>query len=302
MWEQKKEDQPNCVKECGHCASETLYIDYYVKAKIDFLMEKYPNLEWLTYLIGDEKENIVRDMIIPPQKVSSGSVTDIETNPHIKIMGVAHSHHGLGLRDFSHTDHEYINSNHDLSILVWHGGIKAQKRVKLPCGSVFIANMSIKFFHESIDPGAWDKEAEENIKEKTYQTYVPGYGHYLNHYQGQNWDGWGSHYKETNEEKNENKKKENERPRVPRNYDDYLDALVYGDETLVSFENENEVVGLADGPSDAEVEAHFRRIEERECGIVKSLGPPKKAVVYEMNEYGHNVTVSQEPGTEPWTV
>ena len=184
MWEQKPESKPVCVKSCGRYQPEDqmVYIDYYVMAKINALMKKYTNLEWLGYLVGRDG-NIVDDVYLPKQKVSAGSVTDIEVIPEISIIGVIHSHHGLGLHNFSGTDHAYINDNHRLSILVWHEkdhiGINGQNKITLECGSTMIVPIKIEFFHPELDLTQWVAEADENISTIVYHPAANAYGRYV---------------------------------------------------------------------------------------------------------------------------
>jgi len=278
MWEQKKEDKPVCVKHCSLADEEELiYLDYYVMAKINYLMKKYQNLEWLAYLIGHD--NIVEDFYIPKQQVTGSNVTDIEGDPTIQIMGVIHSHHHMGLHSFSGTDHAYINDNHDLSILVWHGGMNGQKRVKLPCGSTMIVPIRVAFYHPDLNEAELEKEAADNISEKTYNyTYqkghTPGYGYRPAPAEG------GVYLPPATEGKvynnvtpltaAEKKTESSESNYGDRNaatgkrdflYEDYLDQLVYDCESV-------QETCAEDFPlSDEEVEAHFERIESRECGI-----------------------------------
>ncbi len=261
MWEQKKETKPECVDKCGkHMQPEIVYLDYYVMAKIDFLMEKYKNLEWLAYLIG--KDNVVEDIYIPEQQVTSSNVTDIKGDPNIAIIGVIHSHHNLGLHNFSGTDHAYINDNHDLSILVWNTGISGQKRVKLACGAVMIAPIQIKYFHPELNIADLEKEADDNISEKKWVTPMfNGFTGYSRTYQ----------FPTETEKKSSNINSEGWQGNGPNpatgkdeeyvgygNYEKYLDQLVY-DNSFMGCEE--------DMPTEDEIEAHFQRIEERE-GIV----------------------------------
>ncbi len=306
-WEQKTEDQPKCVTACGHYEKETIYLEYLVKAKISALMKKYPSLEWLTYLIGDKENNIVKDMIIPNQKVTSGSVTEIQTDPNIQIMGVVHSHHGMGLKDFSGIDHNFINGNHDISILVWHGGMKAQKRTTLPCGSTITSEVNVEFFYENFNVGDWNDEADDKIHEGTYQyeagewedgvfhpkpnqyvgpytgpyshtpvrtyaprtpprTHVPRYEDRTPLQPGQKWP-----VKKWDTGKR-NSKKADDRA-VTDAYNNYLDRIVYGTEDMVDL-SEDGNNGDFSASELHDVEEHFRRIEENECGIKHSKNLP----------------------------
>ena len=132
------------LSSCGKApANLIVYISPTVKRKIDLLMVKYARMEWLAYLIG--KDLIVEDMIVPKQSVTSTSVSDIEFPSGInsKIIGVIHSHHTMG-STFSGTDHEYINGNHDISIVVSRNDIKAQVRWNTPCGGKMVLPAKVK--------------------------------------------------------------------------------------------------------------------------------------------------------------
>jgi hypothetical protein len=264
MWEQKKESKPECVTVCGKkdVNPVVVFIDYYVMAKINIMMKKYPDMEWLAYLIG--KDNVVEDFYIPKQQITSSNVTDIEGDPEIQIIGVIHSHHKLGLHSFSGTDHAYINDNHDLSILVWHGGMNGQKRITLPCGATMIVPIELAFFHPELDEAALNKEADDNISEKRYtyidytHPYAPGQPYTPSITAAEKKTGRNG--RNCGEKHGTNKR--------DFHYEDYLDQLVY-DDGMLSLERCAE-----DEPDANAVEAHFQRIEERECGISTSKKIP----------------------------
>lgn len=149
------------VKVCGKTPDNiTVKISPLVKRKINFLMGKFPNLEWLAYLVGSNY--IVEDLFIPNQTVTAGSVNvDADTPQSEKpIIGVIHSHHTMG-SFFSGTDDAYINMNHNISIVVSNKGMKAQARIKTPCGALKTIEAKIvidlqvdldeKLFEESVD-------------------------------------------------------------------------------------------------------------------------------------------------------
>jgi hypothetical protein len=143
------------------------------------LMKKYPNIEWLAYLLGDKNEPyIVKDLFIPQQSVTATSVTNIvcpEFN-NLPVIGVIHSHHGMG-NGFSGTDHEWINQNHDISLCIAKSGIAGQVRVKTPCGALKIvsAKVIVRFPKINYDFEGWMKESTEKIGTIKYQTYLNGF-------------------------------------------------------------------------------------------------------------------------------
>ena len=137
-----------------------------VKMKVDKLMDMFPNIEWLGYFIGKvvNDEYIAEDLLIPEQTISTGSVTNVHFSVPIgvTVIGVAHSHHTMG-SFFSGTDKEFINSNHNMSIVFSRNDMKGQVRWKAPCGGFKIVDAEIKF-----DFGVdWNtEEFEADVKEK----------------------------------------------------------------------------------------------------------------------------------------
>jgi hypothetical protein len=147
------------VSDCGK-APESIEVSIapLVKVKIERLMERFENIEWLAYLVG-ENTNIT-DIYIPKQKVSAGSVDDIDSSVcnRLPIIGVIHSHHGMG-NGFSGTDNNWINQNNDISLCISKEGINGQMRWKTPCGSLKIVKAVVRL---KIDVD-YDKEKFEEI-------------------------------------------------------------------------------------------------------------------------------------------
>jgi hypothetical protein len=142
FWEVKID----CVEKCSKVPdSIDVFMKPLVKVKIQALMEKYEHIEWLAYLIGEKKSEkdieyyVVNDLHIPSQKVSPGRVWDIYCSEYneLDIIGVMHSHHGMGT-GFSGIDHEFINGNHNVSLVISKKQIAGQVRFPTPCGSMKI--------------------------------------------------------------------------------------------------------------------------------------------------------------------
>lgn len=161
------------------------------KKKIETLMKMYPSQEWLGYMIGniDRVERIVMidDLVIPQQRANSVTVADVEYSwdEGHNIVGVIHSHHNMGAF-FSGTDDNYINQNHDVSIVVAHNSILGQIRVLVGDG-VYYVNNNMKFDAESTDGIVFDvEEFEKAVKEKinNYSRFnmFPNYGRYSDPY------------------------------------------------------------------------------------------------------------------------
>lgn len=182
VWETKID----IVKDCSKAPKEMkVFINLLANVKIKELMSIFPSTEWLAYLIGERGEGffIVKDLLIPKQSVTSASVTDVDsTVPEgVTVIGVIHSHHHMGI-GFSETDEEWINQNHNLSILVSHTKMCANVRFKTPCGGYhilegkIITNYNIEWNKE-----AFKKEIKENISEPSSRfTSNYGYGFHGN--------------------------------------------------------------------------------------------------------------------------
>ena len=169
VWETKIDVISQCSK-----APEKMKVVIYPLAnlKIKELMKMFTNIEWLAYMIGEKTNNhfIIKDLLIPKQEISSGSVDNIEfTVPEgTPLIGVIHSHHHMGA-GFSGTDENWINQNHDLSIVVSHSAMKAKVRWKTPCGGLHLMEADIVFdYGLDWDKESFKKEVEENIKERSF--------------------------------------------------------------------------------------------------------------------------------------
>lgn len=191
-WEAKIETVTACSKAPEKI---TIWITPTVKEKTAYLMKKFTNLEWLAYLLGEKKEDgsfLVNDIFLPKQRVSGASVDNVDCPEYnqLPVVGVMHSHHNMG-HNFSHTDDEWINQNHDLSIVVSKTGFGGQARYKMPCGAYKIIDVKVKLkINSSVDFDDFQKQIDEKIEKQTYNIYNQ-YGHNNRwFYQGQdqNWD------------------------------------------------------------------------------------------------------------------
>lgn len=173
------------IKGCGHMNVPKYHVDFEILAdeKIKKLQKHYPSLEWLAYLVGkvDHKTNhvLVEDIVIPDsQRVTGANVYDVEYgwNEGKAIIGVIHSHHGMGAF-FSGTDDEYINQNHDVSIVVstnQGSPIKGQVRIKTPCDSYILAEdltFSVNY-PKLLDEDEFEKEFTSKISSYSHRTPI----------------------------------------------------------------------------------------------------------------------------------
>ena len=163
------ETEIDCVEECSKAPeSITIWIKPMVKEKIDFLMKEFKSIEWLAYLVGENF--IVEDLLIPKQNVTATRVDNIDCPEYndSSVIGVMHSHHGMGT-GFSGVDHEWINGNHDISIVIANTGAAGQVRYKTPCGSIKIVNAVVKLkLDTGIDLVGFKEDIDKKIKKSTY--------------------------------------------------------------------------------------------------------------------------------------
>jgi len=197
-WETKIE----CVKECSKVPDKVnIWVHPLAKRKIDALMAEYKKIEWLAYLIGDIESKEIYDIFVPKQDISTARVDNVvcEEYNEIKPIGVIHSHHDMG-HSFSGTDHEWINQNHDISLVISHNGIAGQCRMKTECGAFKIVDVDVKLkINIEFDDKKFIEKIKGNLKEKTYtynsygsQTFGNGYGYGYGYgngygYQGKRW-------------------------------------------------------------------------------------------------------------------
>ena len=191
-WEVEIDKVHNCDKVP---AKQKVLIDLFVKRKINALMKKYPNIEWLAYLLGDKKEDPyhIVDIYIPNQEVTATTVDNIQCPEFndLPIIGVIHSHHGMG-NGFSGTDHEWINQNHNISLCIAKSGIAGQVRMTTPCGALKIieADIRVKYPDDEFDFNNWVGEETKKIKTRTYQSNYNVGGNYYGRqgwYEGKGW-------------------------------------------------------------------------------------------------------------------
>ena len=174
------------INDCGKAPKEiNVKITPIVKSKIDILMKKYPNIEWLAYLVGEG--TTVNDLFIPKQEVSAAAVDNIrcpEFNT-INSIGVIHSHHSMG-NNFSKTDDDWINQNHDISLCISKSGIQGHVRWKTPCDSYKFVNAKVTVeYNSDFDKEEFIKTCDENIEQGVVTYSYGAYGY--QGYSGYNW-------------------------------------------------------------------------------------------------------------------
>lgn len=151
----------DCVKACSKAPKEvTVFMNKESRDKAMLFMKWAGAREWLAYLVGTKDEGDVfhvNDLYLPDQRTSASLVDKVVADKYneMQVIGVIHSHHEMGTGDddspsFSGHDANFINGNHDLSLLAGRDtktkGFKIVGigRVKTPCGSLMQVKANVK--------------------------------------------------------------------------------------------------------------------------------------------------------------
>lgn len=175
------------LSSCGRCDKNfEILIDPVVRSKIGILMEKKRGIEWLCFLLGEIDNNTktvyVDDLHIPDsQSVTMSNVNEIQCNDEVRksTIGVIHSHNAMGCF-FSNDDWEYLNKNHDVSIVVSNknGPLEflAVVRDKTPCGAYIHKEASVSLnLHLDADlKNSFEEEIDIKIKYGIREFQQPG--------------------------------------------------------------------------------------------------------------------------------
>ena len=195
-----------CIDDCHHKSEKTkmqLSLDVYLK--LEHLQKTFPDVEFLVYGNAEQQPDnggifLIKDITIPKQKVGMGSIDDVQCEGHWNT--VIHKHPGDTPGGFSRDDDEYVNMNHDFSLLIGSkdlSKIMGVGRKKTDCGkwirvpldiTLEVPEISDKFFLSSLNniekkpsypnvvcypaygkEGAWDKrqkEVQEWYKDRFY--------------------------------------------------------------------------------------------------------------------------------------
>lgn len=147
-------------------------IERNAKDKIEALMAKFPDTEWLAFLDGRETEEgfLITDLRIPLQSVSVADCDDVEFVPSASHIGVIHSHHTMGAF-FSFTDKKYLNSSNTVSVVVakkGNGAIEAQAVLRLvtPSGRWVKVEAEVVYDSLALNAVAWVEENAGRIKRR----------------------------------------------------------------------------------------------------------------------------------------
>jgi hypothetical protein len=176
-------EELDCVTACSKAPKKGLVrISAVARKKISLFMKWSGHREWLCYLKGawvNDSTVLVHDIVLPNQNASSTLVSNVKVDEYKEIVGVIHSHHDMGHGTeenpgFSGHDEAYINSNHNVSLLVSNKGIAGHIRVKTPCGAFMRVNAAIKHMDEvALDEKKLREEFDGNIN-GSGQSYYDG--------------------------------------------------------------------------------------------------------------------------------
>lgn len=174
FWEVKID----CVTSCSKVEKEIdVFMSKNCRSKAMMFMRWAKSREWLAYLIGEKKEDgyYIHDLYLPDQRTSATLVDKVvaEEYNNLNVVGVIHSHHEMGAGDedrpsFSGHDDDFINSNHNLSLLAGRdrktGGFKVVgiARIETPCGGLMKIKANVKAMVET------PSEDEEKLKEEFF--------------------------------------------------------------------------------------------------------------------------------------
>lgn len=167
-------EELDCVTACSKAPEYGMvFMSSVARKKISLFMKWAGNQEWLAYLVGKWLANNtveVVDLMLPSQNANSTLVSKViaEEYNKVQVVGVIHSHHEMGgargeKAGFSGHDDEFINSNHNVSLLVAKDGIAGHIRVKTPCGAFIKVTAKIRNMDEvTLD----EKKLQEEFKSK----------------------------------------------------------------------------------------------------------------------------------------
>ena len=176
----------DCVTACSKVEKKIkVFMSRNAREKALMYMKWAKAREWLAYLIGEKKDDgyYVFDLYLPDQRTSAALVDKVvaEKYNQLSIVGVIHSHHEMGAGDedhpsFSGHDANFINGNHDLSLLAGrdkkNNGFKVVgiARAKTPCGSLMQVKADVKHMPEEIS------EQEKELKDEFFSKVFSGSG------------------------------------------------------------------------------------------------------------------------------
>lgn len=166
------------IEECPYMTNVEIVIPPEIMAKIRAIVEIVEDYEFTAFLIHEKIEEedgityVVKDIVIPKQKVTSTSVdVDVQSSREYPNAGIIHYHpFEKGRPDFSVIDEVYVNSNRPFSIVVGKTmKMTAVARVPLPCGHIAKVEAKITTIPKlsKKERKKLKKIIEENIEKET---------------------------------------------------------------------------------------------------------------------------------------
>lgn len=153
----------DCVSACSKAPKEVkIKMSFKARESVKMFMHWAGAREWLAYLVGRKMKDgsvEVYDIYLPDQRTSSTLVDQVVADKYneMVVVGVIHSHHEMGAGDedkpsFSGHDANFINGNHDISLLAGKNGqgfkVVGIARVKTPCGSYLTVKAKVVALNE----------------------------------------------------------------------------------------------------------------------------------------------------------
>lgn len=181
----------DCVTACSKAPEKAfVYCGSVARKKMTLYMKWAGRQEWLAYLVGkwiSDHEVEVTDLILPNQAADAALVNQVNLEEYntVGIVGVIHSHHEMGgaghdKAGFSGHDEAFINSNHNVSLLVAKDGIAGHIRVKTPCGAFMRITAKVKQLDEvEVDEKKLKTEFKEKIRFGQTGNYAGGSNRYF---------------------------------------------------------------------------------------------------------------------------
>ena len=136
--------------------------------KLRYLQDKFKDVEFLVYGNATKIDGfnyVLDDIVVPEQVVGLASVDNIIVKGQYNT--VIHKHPGNST-GFSAIDEQFINSNHDFSIVIGNdnklNNTNGNASIQIECGRYMKAKLDINVVIPSSKDEAFIKSAGENIK------------------------------------------------------------------------------------------------------------------------------------------
>ena len=171
-WEFSKKEN-SCIDDCPEMKSSVkIFLKKKAEDQIKKLCEKFPSLEWMAGLKGEEKEGeyTIEELIVFDQEVESAHVEhtpegDQEFAKH-KFIGWIHSHN---MMPASHSATDVTTANQQAISMTVNNAFDFATKVKkeMSCGRKTLVDGEVLLERAELEVDeTWLKEALEKIKER----------------------------------------------------------------------------------------------------------------------------------------